>query len=75
MERGPLIECLIEMIGTDKELSLIFWGEDSPLEIRNVEQVEELNSSQGIRVTTNANKIWIDSSHVSAAWQVRSDIN
>lgn len=62
------------MIGTDKELSIIFWGEDSPLEIRNVEKVEELNSSQGIQVTTHANQIWIDSSHVSAAWQVRSDI-
>ena len=40
------------MIGTDKELSIIFWGEDSPLEIRNVEKVEELKSSHGIRVTT-----------------------
>ncbi|MBC8203292.1 MAG: hypothetical protein H8E91_05630 [Planctomycetes bacterium] len=75
MERGPLIECLIDMINTDKELSLIFWGEDSPLEIRNVERVEELNSSHGIRVTTNANTLWIDSSHVSAAWQARSDLN
>ena len=73
MERGPLFECLTDMIGTDKELSIIFWGEDSPLEIRNVEQVTELSSSQGIRVTTNANNIWIDSTHVSAAWQVRSD--
>jgi len=74
MERVPLFECLTDMIGTDKELSIIFWGEDSPLEIRNVEKVEELSSAQGIRVTTNANNIWIDSSHVSAAWQVRSDI-
>ena len=74
MERGPLFECLTDMIGTEKELSIIFWGEDSPLEIRNVEKVEELKSSHGIRVTTHANQIWIDSSHVSAAWQVRSDI-
>jgi len=74
MERGPLIDCLSDMIGTDKELSLIFWGEDSPFEIRNVEKVEELKSSQGIRITTNSNQIWIDSSHVSAAWQVRSDM-
>ena len=74
MERGPLLECLTDMIGTDKELSIIFWGEDSPLEIRNVEQVIELNSEQGIRITTNANQIWIDSSHGNAAWQVRSDI-
>ena len=74
MERGPLFDCLTDMIGTEKELSIIFWGEDSPIEIRNVEKVEELKSSHGIRVTTHANQIWIDCSHVSAAWQVRSDI-
>ena len=74
MERGPLFDCLTDMIGTEKELSIVFWGEDSPIEIRNVEKVEELKSSHGIRVTTHANHIWIDSSHVSAAWQVRSDI-
>ena len=74
MERGPLFDCLTDKIGTEKELSIIFWGEDSPIEIRNVEKVEELKSSHGIRVTPHANQIWIDSSHVSAAWQVRSDI-
>ncbi|MDP7008634.1 MAG: hypothetical protein QGI78_03585 [Phycisphaerales bacterium] len=73
MERGPLIECLTDMIGTDKELSIILWGEDSPLEIRDVEQVIELSSSQGIQIKTRANKIWIDSTHVSAAWQARTD--
>ena len=60
MERGPLFDCLTDMIGTEKELSIIFWGEDSPIEIRNVEKVEELKSSHGIRVTTHANHIWID---------------
>ncbi|MFT4592646.1 MAG: hypothetical protein ACI9JK_000343 [Phycisphaerales bacterium] len=74
MERGPLLEILHAMVGTDKELSIIFWGEDNPLEIRNVEFAERLTSSQGILLKTKANQIWIDSSHVSAAWQVRDDI-
>ena len=42
MERGPLMEILNEMIGTDKELSVILWGEDSPIEIRDVELIEQL---------------------------------
>ena len=74
MERGPLLEILNEMIDSDKELSVILWGEDSPLEIRNVEFVEQLTSTQGILVKTKQNKIWIDSSHVSAVWQVRDDL-
>jgi hypothetical protein len=74
MERGPLLEILHAMVGTDKELSIIFQGEDNPLEIRDVEFVERLTSSQGILLKTKANQIWIDSSHVSAAWQVRDDI-
>jgi hypothetical protein len=74
MERGPLMEILKEMIGTDKELSVILWGEDSPIEIRDVESVEQLTSTQGILIKTKSNNIWVDSSHVSAAWQVRDDI-
>ena len=74
MERGPLMGILKEMIGTDKELSVILWGEDSPIEIRDVESVEQLTSTQGILIKTNSNNIWVDSSHVSAAWQVRDDI-
>ena len=74
MERGPLMEVLTEMIGTDRELSIILWGEDSPLEIRNVVSVEQLTSTQGIHVNTKQNNVWIDSSHVSAAWQVREDL-
>ena len=74
MERGPLVEILKEMIGTDKELSVILWGEDSPIEIRDVESVEQLTSTQGILIKTKSNNIWVDSSHVSAAWQVRDDI-
>ena len=76
MERGPLIEILRDMKDSDKELDLILWGgEDAPFEIRNVVQVEELKSSQGIRVTTEQNYIWIDASHVSAAYQARSDLS
>ena len=74
MERGPLMDALSAMIGTDVELSIILWGEDKPIEIRDVEAVEELKSSHGLRVTTGSNYIWIDASHVSAAWQARSDI-
>lgn len=74
MERGPLMEILNSMIGSDKELSVILWGEDSPLEIRNVEAVEHLTSTQGIHIKTKQNNIWVDSSHVSAVWQVREDL-
>ncbi|MEE2912913.1 MAG: hypothetical protein VX436_03820 [Planctomycetota bacterium] len=74
MERGPLMEVLSEMIGTDKELSIVLWGEDKPIEIRNVEFVEQLTSTQGILVKTKSNNIWLDSSHVSAAWQARNDL-
>ncbi len=75
MERGPLIEILNDMKDTDKEIDIILWGEDDPFEIRNVKEVEELKSSQGIRITTAQNFIWLDASHVSAAYQARSDIS
>ncbi len=76
MERGPLIDILREMKDSDKELDIILFGggEDRPFEIRNVVEVEELKSSQGIRVTTEQNYIWLDASHVSAAYQARSDL-
>ena len=61
MERGPLIEILRDMKDSDKELDIILFGggEDRPFEIRNVVDVEELKSSQGIRVTTEQNYIWL----------------
>ncbi len=74
MERGPLLEILENMRGTDKELDLILMGEDDALEIRNVIEVHPLHSSDGLRVTTKQNFIWLDASHVSAAWQVRTDV-
>ena len=75
MERGPLIEILRDMKDSDKELDIILWGgEGAPFEIRNVVDVEELKSSHGIRVTTEQNYIWLDASHVSAAYQARSDL-
>ncbi len=76
MERGPLIEILRDMKNSDKELDIILSGgsEDRSFEIRNVVEVEELKSSQGIRVTTEQNYIWLDASHVSAAYQARSDL-
>ena len=74
MERGPLLEILHDMVGTNKELSIMLYGKDNELEVMNVEFVEKLTSSQGIHLKTKSNNIWIDSSHVSAAWQVRDDL-
>ncbi len=74
MERGPLINILSEMAGTDKELDLVLLGESDPVEIRNVVTVEPLHSANGVRITTKQNHIWLDASHVSAAWQARTDL-
>jgi len=74
MERGPLLEILNNMIGTQKGLSIMFYGKDSELEVSDVEFVEQLTSTQGIHLKTKSNNIWIDSSHVSAVWQVRDKI-
>ncbi|MCH8210679.1 MAG: hypothetical protein IIB99_04840 [Planctomycetes bacterium] len=76
MERGPLIEILKDMKNSDKELDIILSGssEERSFEIRNVVEVEELKSAQGIRITTEQNYIWLDASHVSAAYQARTDL-
>lgn len=74
MERGPLMEILDGMKGTDRELDLVLLGEDDPIEIRNVVEVEALKSTHGLKITTRQNYIWIDATHVSAAWQARSDL-
>lgn len=74
MERGPLLGILEEMRNTDRELDIVILGEHEPLEVRNVVDVEPLHSSNGLRITTKQNYIWLDASHVSAAWQVRTDL-
>ena len=74
MDRGPLIRILQDMKDTDRELDLVLMGEDDPIEIRNVVGVEELHSAHGLKVTTKQNYIWIDASHVSGAYQARSDL-
>ena len=74
MERGPLIGILESMKDTELELNVTLDGEASPIEIRNVVDVEPLMSSQGIKITTRQNYIWLDASHVSAVWQARSDL-
>ena len=74
MERGPLFQILSDMKGTDKELDLVLMGEDDPIQVRNVVEVEELRSSHGLKITTEQNHIWLDANHVSAAWQARDDI-
>jgi len=73
MERGPLIRILDEMKGSELELDLIVSGQERPLEIRNVEEVVELRSSHGIKIVTRQNHIWVDASHVAAAYQARHD--
>lgn len=75
MHRGPLIQILKQMSGTDNELDLLIAGESQPMEIRNVVDVEELISPNGIKVITKQNNIWLDASHVSAAWQARLDLD
>ncbi|MDY7110479.1 MAG: hypothetical protein SYC29_17755 [Planctomycetota bacterium] len=74
MERGPLISILESMKDTELELNITLDGEASPIEIRNVVDVEPLLSSQGIKITTRQNYIWLDASHVSAVWQARADL-
>lgn len=74
MERIPLLKILQDMEGTALELDLLIHGDEHRLEIRNVISVEPLESTHGMKVTTRQNYIWIDASHVSAAWQARSDI-
>ncbi len=74
MERIPLLKILKDMEGTALELDLLIHGDEHRLEIRNVISVEPLESTNGMKVTTRQNYIWIDASHVSAAWQARSDI-
>ena len=74
MERTPLLSILEDMKDSDCELDLILQGEQDVMEIRNVVDVERLHSAHGIKITTRQNYIWLDASHVSAAYQARSDL-
>ena len=73
MDRGPLLKILVEMKGTNRELDLIMTGTSTPVEIRNVVDIEDLRGASMIRVTTKQNHIWIDPAHVALAYQVRTD--
>ena len=75
MDRGPLLAILKEIKGTTKELDLLMLGESQPVELRNVVDVQELASSTGLKITTRQNYIWLDASHVSACYQVRTDLD
>ena len=75
MDRGPLLAILNDMKGTSKELDLLMLGESQPVELRNVVDVQELSSSTGLKITTRQNYIWLDASHVSACYQVRTDLD
>ncbi|MCI0676479.1 MAG: hypothetical protein L0Y42_11995 [Phycisphaerales bacterium] len=74
MDRGPLLAILKEIKGTTKELDLLMLGESQPVELRNVVDVQELPSSSGLKITTRQNYIWLDAAHVSACYQVRTDL-
>ena len=74
MDRGPLMAILTEIKGTTKELDLLMLGESQPVELRNVVDVQELNSPNGLKITTKQNYIWLDASHVSACYQARTDL-
>ena len=73
MERGPLISILEAMIGTPQTLKVMFTGDSDPMEIQNVMEIEPLMSSQGLKITTNQNQIWLDARHVCAVWQAKTD--
>lgn len=75
MDRGPLLAILNDMKGTSKELDLLMLGESQPVELRNVVDVQELSSSNGLKITTRQNYIWLDAGHVSACYQVRTDLD
>ncbi len=74
MQRSPLLEVLRAIKGTDREVTLTLVGSSEPLEVRNVVDIEPLHSSHGIKITTKQNYIWLDASHVAAAWQARADL-
>jgi len=73
MERGPIMRVLAEMKGSSKELDLVLQGQAKSMEIRNVQDVTELHSANGIQIKTRQSHIWLDASHVSAMWQTRED--
>jgi hypothetical protein len=73
MERGPLLKILTEMKGTNKELDIIIVGTSTPVEIRNVVDIDDLRGGGVIKVTTRQNHIWIEATHVALAYQVRTD--
>jgi len=74
MERGPLVHILKGMRGTKRELTLHMLGEARPLEFVNVVDVEELSGPSMVMITTKQNYILLECSHVSAAYQVRTDL-
>ncbi|MDZ4830212.1 MAG: hypothetical protein SGJ09_08460 [Phycisphaerae bacterium] len=73
MERGPLLKILTEMKGTNKELDLVIVGTSTPIEIRNVVDIDDLRGGGVIKVTTRQNHIWVEAAHVALAYQVRTD--
>lgn len=73
MERGPIMRVLADIKGTPKSLLLALQGREAPVEIEDVKEAVELHSTNGIRITTKTNDIWLDASHVSAIWHTRDE--
>ncbi len=74
MQRDALVAILKQMKGTKKELTLLMLGESEKVDIINVVDVEELGDSSTIMITTKQNYILLETAHVSAAYQVRTDL-
>lgn len=74
MDRKTLLRIFKEMRGTDKELDVIIAGDSKPVEFRNVVEADALPGKGAIKVTTKQNVIWLDTTHVAVAYQVRSDL-
>ncbi len=73
IEHAALLDILRGMKGTDRELDLVMMGDAHAIEVRDVLEVDPLTGSF-IKITTKRNTLWINASHVSAAWQARTDL-
>jgi len=75
MQREALVHILTQMKGTKKELTLLMLGESEKVELLNVVDVEEIGDSSTVMITTRQNYILLETAHVSAAYQVRTDLD
>ncbi len=74
MLREDLYGILTHLRRANREVDLILVGDSRPIELRNVVNIEETGPGNLIEVKTRQNNIWIDPSHVAAAYSARADI-